>query len=190
MFAQNSHPPRPVHTKFVVHKSAEYLEIHPPAASTFTLKKKIFHGLIPFKTRLLIAIVGITLLSIAFWISYILLGFNPFMIFSFILLLFLLTFLFDFPKSMHLYFDARGDRFEIRQRSIEPNAHREKVKQRDKISAIQFVTIFEEYQANYCSKRTITIQAQQTYYLDWNLTRAEGGWLVDEIQSWLALRHP
>lgn len=181
----NAHPARPDRTKFAIHKSKDRLEIHPPAPHHLTFQERLFKGLFPFRTRLLIALLILLFLVMVLWISYRLLGFNPVLILGCMLLPFLFGSVLNIPRTTHLYFDARDDRFEIRLRSIEADDRPAKLHKWDKISEIQHVQLLEHYQQNYCTNRNVVIHARQPYYLDWNLTKAEGLWVVGEIQQWL-----
>lgn len=185
MFSENAHPVRPKRTKFVIYKSENFLKIDPPSPKSYSAKERLFKGLIPLNIRVLIALSLLTVLISVQWVSYILLGFNPVMLLSLFLAPFLLGFVFSFPKTMHLYFNAEDNQFEIRLRSIEIGDRREKTYRKDTISEIQSVSLLEQYQKDYCIKRSLTIYTRQRYELDWNLTRAEGEWIVAEIQTWL-----
>ncbi|MBD2465025.1 hypothetical protein H6G89_28880 [Oscillatoria sp. FACHB-1407] len=187
MASQNSHSSGSARTKFVVLKTVDYLEVHPPAPNSFTLRERLLQGLFPLKMRLFISTFIIVLMFIMLWMSYTVIGFNPLIVMGLMVIPFLLLWIFTSTRSTHLYFDRKADQFEIRLRSLEV-PHREIVQTKDRISEIQQVAVFEKYQGKDCTGRTITIQTRQTYALDWHLTKAESSWIVNEIRSWLLLQ--
>lgn len=187
MTFQNS-PRQPAYTKFVIRKSKDYLEIHPPTAKNFTLKEKFANGFFTLKIRLLIALLLVVLMSLILWISYVLIGFNPLFIFSVAVLICMLPWIFTFSTIKYLYFNAREDRFEIRLRSIEAKSRHEKLQSWGKISDIQYVVVSEQYQGGYFISRSLLIQTQRPYIVDWKWTKAESNWIAHEIQDWLSLQ--